>query len=66
MLTHKELKARALARVEVKVEYDRLTKEFPVLDESLKTRAATAAHRPESGKRIASDDEGRESIREKG
>ena len=39
MLTHKELKARALARAEVKAEYDRLGHEFALLDEFLKARA---------------------------
>jgi len=39
MLTHKELKARAIARDEVKAEYDRLGDEFALLDEFLKARA---------------------------
>lgn len=39
MLTHKELKARALARADVKREYDRLGDEFALLDEFLKARA---------------------------
>jgi hypothetical protein len=33
MLTHKELKARALEREDVKVEYDRLEEEFQALDD---------------------------------
>ncbi len=40
MLTHKELKARALERADVKAEYDRLNEEFTFLDEFLKARAA--------------------------
>ena len=35
MLTHKEFKARALARSEVKAEYDQLEEEFAFLDEIL-------------------------------
>ncbi|TAN41175.1 MAG: XRE family transcriptional regulator [Nitrospirae bacterium] len=38
MLTHKELKSRALARTEVKAEYDRLDEEFALFDEFLKAR----------------------------
>lgn len=33
MLTHKELKARALNRADVKAEYVRLDEEFALLDE---------------------------------
>lgn len=40
MLTHKELKARALDRADVKAEYARLDEEFALLDEFLKARAA--------------------------
>jgi len=40
MLSHKELKARALARPDVKAEYDKLEEEFALLDEFLKARAA--------------------------
>ena len=38
MLTHKELKTRALERAEVKAEYDQLDEEFCLLDEFLKAR----------------------------
>jgi hypothetical protein len=38
MLTHKELKSRALERPEVKKEYDRLEREFACIDESFKAR----------------------------
>jgi hypothetical protein len=40
-LPHKEFKARALARPEVKAEYDQLEEEFAFLDEILKVRTAT-------------------------
>lgn len=40
MLTHKEVKSRALKRPDVKAEYDRLDEEFALLDEFLKARAA--------------------------
>ena len=39
MLTHKELKARALKRADVKAEYARLDEEFVLLDEFLKEPA---------------------------
>jgi hypothetical protein len=35
MLTHKELKERALKRADVKSEYERLDEEFTLLDEFL-------------------------------
>jgi hypothetical protein len=41
MLAHEEFKARALARPDVKAEYDRLEEEFAFLDEILKARTAT-------------------------
>lgn len=41
MLTHKELKERALERADVKAEYESLGEEFALLDEFLKARAAT-------------------------
>ena len=40
MLTHEELKARALDRANVKAEYARLDEEFALLDEFLKARTA--------------------------
>ena len=40
MITHKELKARALKRADVKSEYDKLDKEFAFLDEFLKARSS--------------------------
>ncbi len=40
MLTHKQLRAKALANVEVKAEFEKLADEFSLLDEFLKARAA--------------------------
>src|SRR5512140_2384187 len=52
MLTHKELKARALERADVKAEYDRLDEEFQFLDEFLKARAAAGITQAEVAERI--------------
>jgi transcriptional regulator with XRE-family HTH domain len=52
MLTHKELKARALARPDVKAEYDKLEEEFALLDEFLKARAAAGFTQAEVAERI--------------
>ncbi|MBI5557075.1 MAG: helix-turn-helix transcriptional regulator [Deltaproteobacteria bacterium] len=52
MLTHKELKARALERADVKAEYDRLGEEFAFLDEFLKARAAAGVTQAEIAERI--------------
>jgi transcriptional regulator with XRE-family HTH domain len=52
MLTHKELKARAFERTDVKAEYDRLDEEFTLLDEFLKARAAAGITQAEIAKRI--------------
>ena len=40
MLTHKQLRTKALANAEVKAEYETLVDEFFLLDEFLKARAA--------------------------
>jgi transcriptional regulator with XRE-family HTH domain len=40
MLTHKQLRAKALANPAVKCEFERVSAEFAVLDEFLKIRAA--------------------------
>lgn len=40
MLTHKQLRTKALANAEVKAEYETLADEFSLLDEFLKARAA--------------------------
>lgn len=52
MLTHKEFKARALERADVKAEYDRLNDEFTFLDEFLKARAAVGITQAEVAERI--------------
>ncbi len=40
MLTHKQLRAKALGRAEVKVQFEELGEEYALLDEFLKARAA--------------------------
>ena len=52
MLTHKELKARALKRADVKSEYDQLDKEFAFLDEFLKARSSAGITQAEIAERI--------------
>jgi transcriptional regulator with XRE-family HTH domain len=52
MLTHKEIKIRALGRADVKAEYDKLDEEFAFLDEFLKARAAAGVTQAEVAERI--------------
>jgi transcriptional regulator with XRE-family HTH domain len=52
MLTHKELKNRALDRADVKEEYEQLDEEFRLLDEFLKARAAAGITQAEVAERI--------------
>lgn len=52
MLTHKELKARALTRPDVKAEYEKLAEEFVFLDEFLKARAEAGLTQTEIAERI--------------
>lgn len=52
MFTHKELKSRALARADVRAEYDRLDEEFAFLDEFLKARAAAGLTQTDIAERI--------------
>jgi transcriptional regulator with XRE-family HTH domain len=52
MLTHKELKTRALERADVKAEYDRLGNEFVFPDEFLKARTAAGITQAEIAQRI--------------
>ena len=52
MLTHKELKAQALKREDVKSEYDRLDEEFSFLDEFLKARSFAGVTQAEVAKCI--------------
>ena len=40
MLTHKQLRAKALADAAVKAEFDKLSDEFSLLDEFLKARSS--------------------------
>ncbi|MGE5839816.1 MAG: helix-turn-helix domain-containing protein [Deltaproteobacteria bacterium] len=52
MLTHKELKSRALARDDVRAEFDKLEEEFAFLDEFLKARAAAGMSQAEIAERM--------------
>lgn len=52
MLTHKELKVRALKRADVKSEYDQLDHEFAFLDEFLKARSSAGITQAEVAERI--------------
>lgn len=52
MLTHQELKARALEQAEVKTEYERLDDEFAFMDVFLKARAAAGLTQAEAAERI--------------
>jgi transcriptional regulator with XRE-family HTH domain len=52
VLTHKEVKSRALDRPDVKAEYDNLDGEFAFLDEFLKARAAAGITQAEVAERI--------------
>lgn len=52
MLTHKELKSRALARGDVRAEFDKLEEEFAFLDEFLKARAAAGLSQAEIADRM--------------
>ena len=52
MLTHKELKARALERKDVKAEYEKLDEEFLLFDAFMKVRAAAGITQAEVAERI--------------
>lgn len=52
MLTHKELKSRALVREDVKAEYDQMNEEFAFLDEFLKARSNAGVTQAEIAERI--------------
>jgi transcriptional regulator with XRE-family HTH domain len=52
MITHKELKDRALERADVKSEYDKLDEEFAFLDEFLKARSSAGITQAEVAERI--------------
>lgn len=52
MLTHKELKTRAIKRPDVKAAFDQLDEEFAFLDEFLKARASAGITQAEVAARI--------------
>ena len=52
MLSHRTLRARALARPEVKAEFDRLKPEFAFLDQVLAARKAAGLTQAEIARRI--------------
>ena len=52
MLTHKQLRNKALANADVKAEFDKLADEFALLDEFLKARAAQGLTQAQVAERI--------------
>lgn len=52
MLTHKQLRTKALANAEVKAEYEKLAEEFSLLDEFLKARTAQGLTQAQVAERI--------------
>lgn len=52
MLTHKQLRIKALANAEVKAAYENLAEEFSLLDEFLKARAAQGLSQAQLAERI--------------
>jgi transcriptional regulator with XRE-family HTH domain len=52
MLTHKQLRSKALAREEVRIEFDRLAPEFVLLDEFLQARAERGLTQAELAERL--------------
>lgn len=52
MLSHKELRSRALARDNVRAEFDKLEEDFSFLDEFLKARAAAGMTQAEIADRM--------------
>jgi len=52
MLTHKQLRTKALANAQVKAEYKKLVDEFCLLDEFLKARAAQGLTQAQVAERI--------------
>ena len=52
MLTHKQLRAVAMARVDVKVEFEKTADEYALLDEFLKARAAQGLTQAQVAKKI--------------
>ena len=52
MLTHKQMRAKALARADVKSEFEGMAAEFALLDEFLKARAAQGLTQAEVAQKI--------------
>jgi transcriptional regulator with XRE-family HTH domain len=52
MLTHKQLRAKALANSEVMAEFEKQSQEFSLLDEFLKARAAEGLTQAEVAEKI--------------
>ncbi len=52
MLTHKELKLKALSNSAVKAEYDSLSKEFALFDELLKARMSAGLTQAQVAERM--------------
>ena len=52
MLTHKQLRAKALANPEIMVEFEKQSQEFSLLDEFLKARAAEGLTQAEVAEKI--------------
>ena len=52
MLTHKQLRAKALGNVEVKTEYEKLRDEFALLDEFLKARTSQGLNQAQVAEKI--------------
>jgi transcriptional regulator with XRE-family HTH domain len=52
MLNHKQLKARALSRPDIRAEYDRLEEEFAVLDQFLRARSEAGLTQAQVAERI--------------
>jgi transcriptional regulator with XRE-family HTH domain len=52
MLTHKQLRAKALANPEVMAEFEKQSQEFSLLDEFLKARAAEGLTQAEVAEKI--------------
>ena len=52
MMTHKQLRAQALQKPEVKAEFERLGAEYAILDQFLKVRAAQGLTQAEIAAKI--------------
>lgn len=54
MLTHKEIRTKALGNVKVKTEYEKLDDEFALLDEFLKARTSQGLNQAQAAEKIGS------------